>query len=726
MLIEKCGSINSGRCLSEDSILNGGGNIIKELDGTLSVWVNTDNGLLPYIDINTKSCCEFIGYTFDIDKQRCLWSKPIDCDDCIKKIVINPNGDDGEIFFVSEENEVCELDINLDYLIELNCDSLQSGSTTNPEIIDIRGRINQLEETLKLYDCDSLESVYNEYLSIYDSLCYPIKLVSNENGLLVDKICCLSDVGLVRWQSILGDIRYNIWLNSDGCDDTLYTIDEAKILLDEGNSLAIDNGNINPYLLETNDSLCSKKQINDLVKSSFINYQECLDTVNLIEGEIEILNEELLQLSNSNCEDPINNIENFNISLTLDVETSSPGIYETVYEEILFTIGEDNLINYIINNTPLTGLRLVDNNRNVLPNITLDDTCDYTDTCEIFRDEFINRLYIEQYLPLFGEPIGKAEISRVGNILGGWYNSDFIKKSISITDTEIIDSIKNKKIKLSLKVNNCCLDFSILLDNISLNKTCTKEIPTFIKIDKPIGFNLKKTVDNKKSWLTTEINTNRVSDLPWRETSYLIKDSRLVINTKEIDLNIDSSRAIENDIFNYIKNNPCILDCSPNSSTIEHNLNIDFNSILLSQFNDGIPYDCQITINWGISASLDGEIVYDNPIFYSSTTISDVPTINDYINELIILTNQINIIFIYDGDLGKFILNDSCFKYGELNLPFKINLTLDIELCENKQFEDSICMDFEDGEPYEFEGEIIDDNTINNYVEDDFVEDYFE
>ena len=65
--------------------------------------------------------------------------------------------------------------------------------------------------------------------------------------------------------------------------------------------------------------------------------------------------------------------------------------------------------------------------------------------------------------------------------------------------------------------------------------------------------------DNKKSWVNSESPTNRVYDLNLRETNYLKtsglieNDSRLVINTKEIILTYDPAKAIECDVYDYIK-----------------------------------------------------------------------------------------------------------------------------------------------------------------------------
>lgn len=64
------------------------------------------------------------------------------------------------------------------------------------------------------------------------------------------------------------------------------------------------------------------------------------------------------------------------------------------------------------------------------------------------------------------------------------------------------------------------------------------------------GFNLMQTVDNKKSWVQAGATT-RIDDTT---PQYYQGDSRLVLNTKEVDVSLDTARGIEFDVFDYIKN----------------------------------------------------------------------------------------------------------------------------------------------------------------------------
>jgi hypothetical protein len=62
------------------------------------------------------------------------------------------------------------------------------------------------------------------------------------------------------------------------------------------------------------------------------------------------------------------------------------------------------------------------------------------------------------------------------------------------------------------------------------------------------GFNLMQTVDNRKSWIQTGATTRVDSTTP----QYYQEDSKLVINTKEVDVALDTARGIEYDVYDYI------------------------------------------------------------------------------------------------------------------------------------------------------------------------------
>ena len=63
------------------------------------------------------------------------------------------------------------------------------------------------------------------------------------------------------------------------------------------------------------------------------------------------------------------------------------------------------------------------------------------------------------------------------------------------------------------------------------------------------GFNLTLTADNKKSWVQSGA-TIRIDD---ETPQYYQEDSKLVINTKEVDVGLDTAQGIEYDIYDYVK-----------------------------------------------------------------------------------------------------------------------------------------------------------------------------
>lgn len=71
----------------------------------------------------------------------------------------------------------------------------------------------------------------------------------------------------------------------------------------------------------------------------------------------------------------------------------------------------------------------------------------------------------------------------------------------------------------------------------------------YIDIFRREGFNVRRVIDNKKSWVYTE-SAETYSSFG-RNTFYSANDSRLIINTKEIDVNIDIARAIEYDVYQF-------------------------------------------------------------------------------------------------------------------------------------------------------------------------------
>jgi len=71
----------------------------------------------------------------------------------------------------------------------------------------------------------------------------------------------------------------------------------------------------------------------------------------------------------------------------------------------------------------------------------------------------------------------------------------------------------------------------------------------YLDVFRMAGFKLSATVDNKKSWIRAG-ETIRVDDTT---PQYYQEDSKLVINTKEVDIALDTARGIEYDVYKYIQ-----------------------------------------------------------------------------------------------------------------------------------------------------------------------------
>jgi hypothetical protein len=71
----------------------------------------------------------------------------------------------------------------------------------------------------------------------------------------------------------------------------------------------------------------------------------------------------------------------------------------------------------------------------------------------------------------------------------------------------------------------------------------------YINLYRRLGFQVNRTVDNKKSWPQAGI-VERIDDTT---PNYFQQDSQLIINTKEIDITLDLARGIEYDVYCYNK-----------------------------------------------------------------------------------------------------------------------------------------------------------------------------
>jgi hypothetical protein len=410
------------------------------------------------------------------------------------------------------------------------------------------------------------------------------------------KTFCISEPnGLAEWQKILGPVNYEKFTRGDS---TSYTCQQVATLY----KLQETNGQI--YLTECTTAFTTKSIIKQRLDTKIIEQTNCNTQLELLNAQLTTLLAQQTTTETTTCKTITDVLETLDVSFTLDV-VESDGSLTTVYEFPLFpTIGTGNLYEYLLEKQNDSGfyvcgkpdedelvwaekdecVPLIFEKYNLYgPSAPLGfymfecegrttqdgDLCNVS-SCRFTRDMILKSLYNQS-----GYEIAEIETFK-GSLSQKIMSSNWLNYNEVIDDPNILESIKNKKIKISLKVNNTCSDICVMLDNIKLNKECVNGTEGFVTLTQSPGFNLTRIVDNKKSWVsnTTYVNREFVISNPTggtsiRNTDYEVLDERLVINTKEIDLNMNIASAIETDVWCYINDNNDILNvysglCNPN------------------------------------------------------------------------------------------------------------------------------------------------------------------
>lgn len=130
------------------------------------------------------------------------------------------------------------------------------------------------------------------------------------------------------------------------------------------------------------------------------------------------------------------------------------------------------------------------------------------------------------------------------------FKSKWLEFNMAIDAESEMLLIRNKKLKIGIDLNN--YDLAFLIDDVKINKVTKINTISENIVKVSPKFDLNRVVDNKKSWVTTESPINRSFDYKNRFTKYDVKDSRLVLNSKEIDLSLNQSNFIDNSFFKYL------------------------------------------------------------------------------------------------------------------------------------------------------------------------------
>jgi hypothetical protein len=130
---------------------------------------------------------------------------------------------------------------------------------------------------------------------------------------------------------------------------------------------------------------------------------------------------------------------------------------------------------------------------------------------------------------------------------------------------------------------------------------------TYINRFRENGFVIDDIVDNKKSWVITRENEDRED----YNTFYTLDDSRLVINTKEIDIGLSPSQVLEMDVYNSnrLLNFPiCNSGVTTNIFYINTPLTFDGSQQTVFDIPDIPQGDIQVSVN-GITLTIDEDYV---------------------------------------------------------------------------------------------------------------------
>lgn len=372
--------------------------------------------------------------------------------------------------------------------------------------------------------------------------------------------------GLGKWANILGQEAYQRFLNGDvtsySCSDVQEIVSLNEAILNN-NIVSRSSQPLPPLVVPSNTVFGARTNSLSELDTVVSSRLTCQQILNQLIADLAALNAALSTNAISTCFTPVEVLERLDMSVTIDIVEPN-GSFITIYEFPLFPeIGLGNLYSYLIAHPTDSGFYVCDGSVPCNP-MTLANNVGRPigGSCASIVNNVLYDLFIESNLS--GTTNGQATFENsipVNALASTWLHYNTV-----ISDPYIISQISNKKIKLGLKINHTCSDVCVLIDEIILNKLCTEIENTSMFVTQSPGFEFSRIVDNKKSWLanTTPVNrefliSNNAGNNNIRQTEYNVNDERLVINSKEIDLDISIASAIETDVWCYVVDNPSIL-----------------------------------------------------------------------------------------------------------------------------------------------------------------------
>jgi len=547
--------------------------VFNNTGGTVSVFLN--NGQTP---VNlSRYCCENIlnnpvggldipntsGYTYSWDEnfQECRWLKRVDCDNIPEfNIALNPTMIGGEpfsAFFDVTDGDVCGLKIKFDYLFKFDCAELLSitNSSENQQIEQLEAQLSTLQT-----DCSELSTQLDE-LNENFQFNYVITDTANTGTFQPGAFYyCVTTSGLPALKATLETIFptipsvWNEYLTTGAINGlTLDQIPEQQAIFD----MMSDFNDLNQGLYLTPcqatgfDLITATVQTISTILSLEDQVATCTSTIETIESQLEVLYQ-------TPCLSIIDVLEKFSVGASITkTDPNNLQLVDTMFNTEVFNIGETNLLSYLMTETDsgiyLPGYEGISCNN---------DDCD--SFARQFLKELIEKADAENLLTGLTETQNIYQIQSLLN--PNYFDSGWKTFELLINDPVVISAITGQYINLNLTISNSCVDFSILIDRIRLDKICEREVRNEILVNKNPGFELKKVCDNKKVWVAEEEPETRVFDLKHRFTEYDTKHHKLVLNSKETTLHMSIAKAIETDVWCYVTDNECILQsCETNT-----------------------------------------------------------------------------------------------------------------------------------------------------------------
>ena len=165
-------------CLTLQGIQQNGLTLVEDTSGSVFLF-DAENKNVTY-RINTKPCCEALGYNFDIVNQRCLWkTESVGKNDF--KIILNPEGNHGTLFNI-DENQTCCLDVSFDYMFKFDCaDLIEATRETTTTVSNVNEeQVTKLTEKLK--DNQKLIARYKELIEELEKTPYVVECNETSSG----------------------------------------------------------------------------------------------------------------------------------------------------------------------------------------------------------------------------------------------------------------------------------------------------------------------------------------------------------------------------------------------------------------------------------------------------------------------------------------------------------------------------------------------------------------